>query len=242
MVTFLSLFLWLMTGVHHVEVSPDPLVVSVEIVLDGRKVGIATAPAWSVPCDFGERPRPHELVAVAYDADGIETGRARQFVNLPRPGAEVEIVLEAASSDAPEQLRVITESSERLEPLAVFVNFDGRALLSSGDGRFPLPEHDRGQVHIISAEAHYPGGLTARSDVTFGGAYGSQVATELTAVPVISDRRDRLGGALSRSRRTCSSGGGGTTGRAGVPGARPWCMALHERNRIFCRPPFQSRP
>jgi len=176
-----------------VEVSPDPLVVSVEIVLDGRKVGIATAPAWSVPCDFGERPRPHELVAVAYDADGIETGRARQFVNLPRPGAEVEIVLEAASSDAPEQLRVITESSERLEPLAVFVNFDGRALLSSGDGRFPLPEHDRGQVHIISAEAHYPGGLTARSDVTFGGAYGSQVATELTAVPVISDRRDRLG-------------------------------------------------
>ena len=54
-----------------------------------------------------------------------------------------------------------------------------------------MPEHDRRQVHIISAEAHFPGGLTARSDVTFGGAYGSRVATELTAVPVISDRRDR---------------------------------------------------
>jgi len=117
MVTFLTLFLWLMTGVHQVEVSVDSSVVSVEIVLDGRKVGVATAPTWSFDCDFGEKPRPHELVAVAFDADGIETGRARQFVNLPRPDAEVEIVLEVADPDAPEQLRIITESSERLEPL-----------------------------------------------------------------------------------------------------------------------------
>ncbi len=192
MVTFISLFLWLMTDVHQVEVSVDPSVASVEIVLDGRSIGVATAPRWSIRCDFGEKPRPHELVAVAYGEDGVELGRARQLVNLPRPDAEVEIVLEGAKPDAPEQLRVITESSERLDPLAVFVNFDGRALLSSGDGRFPLPVHDRGQVHIISAEAHFPGGLTARSDVTFGGAYGSRVATELTAVPVILDRRDRL--------------------------------------------------
>ena len=191
MVNFLSLFLWLMTNVHQVEVSVDPSVVSVEIVLDGRRIGVATAPRWSVSCDFGEKPRPHEVVAVAFDEDGIETGRARQLVNLPRADAEVEIVLEGASPDAPEQLRIITESSERLEPLAIFVTFDGRALLSSGDGRFQMPEHDRGQVHIISAEAHFPGGLTARSDVTFGGAYGSRVVTELTAVPVISDRRDR---------------------------------------------------
>ncbi len=192
MVTFISLFLWLMTDVHQVEVSVDPLVASVEIVLDGRSVGVANAPRRSVRCDFGEKPRPHELVAVAFGEDGVELGRARQLINLPRPDAEVEIVLEGASPDAPEQLRVITESSERLDPLAVFVNFDGRALLSSGDGRFPLPVHDGGQVHIISAEAHFPGGLTARSDVTFGGAYGSRVATELTAVPVILDRRDRL--------------------------------------------------
>ena len=189
MVTFITLFLWLMTDVHQVEVSVDPSVVSVGIVLDGRSIGVATAPAWSVPCDFGEKPRPHELVAVAYGEDGVELGRARQLINLPRPDAEVGIVLEVGKAGAPEQLRVITESSERFEPLAIFVTFDGRALQSSGDGRFPLPEHDQGQVHIISAEAYFPGGLTARSDVTFGGAYGSRVATELTAVPVILDRR-----------------------------------------------------
>ena len=191
MVTFISLFLWLTTGVHMVQVSAGPSVVSVEIVLDGNSVGVATAPRWTVGCDFGEKPRPHELVAVAYDNDGIETGRARQLVNLPRADAEVEIILEGANPDAPEQLRVVTESSERLEPLAVSVIFDGQALLSSGDGRFPLPAYDRGQVHIISAEAHFPGGISARSDVTFGGAYGSRVATDLTAVPIVSERRPR---------------------------------------------------
>jgi hypothetical protein len=129
---------------------------------------------------------------VAYDDDGIETGRARQLVNLPRADAEVEILFEGANPGAPEQLRVITESSERLEPLAVSVIFDGQVLQSSGDGRFPLPAHDRGLVHIISAEAYFPGGISARSDVTFGGAYGSRVATDLTAVPIVSERRDRL--------------------------------------------------
>jgi len=192
MVTFISLFLWLMTDVHQVQVSVDPSVVSVEILLDGRSVGVATAPRWTIGCDFGETPRPHELVAVAYDDDGIETGRARQLVNLPRADAEVEIVLEGVNPDAPGVLRVIAESSERYEPLAVSVIFDGQVLQSRGDGRFPLPAYDRGQVHIISAEAHFPGGISARSDVTFGGAYGSLVATDLTAVPIVLERRDRL--------------------------------------------------
>jgi hypothetical protein len=44
-------------------------------------------------------------------------------------------------------------------------------------------------VHIVSAEASFLDGVTARSDVTFGGPYGSQVATELTAVPIVV-RRD----------------------------------------------------
>jgi hypothetical protein len=192
MVTFISLFLWLMTDVHLVQVSVDPSVASVEILLDGQSVGTATAPRWTVGCDFGETPRPHELVAVAYDDDGVETGRARQLVNLPRADAEVGIMIEGANPGAPEHVRVITESSERLEPLAISVIFDGRPLQSSGDGLFPLPVHDRGLVHIISAEAHFPGGISARSDVTFGGAYGSLVATDLTAVPIVSERRDRL--------------------------------------------------
>jgi hypothetical protein len=191
MVTFVSLFLWLMTQAHPVEVAVDPGVASVEIFLDGESIGVATAPGWRVQCDFGERVRPHELVAVAHDQEGLELGRAYQLVNLPRPDAEVEIVLEDGVAGAQSTLRVVAENRERLEPLAVFVTVDGVPLRRGGAGRFVLPDHDSGQVQIVGAEVHFPDGVTARADVTIGGTYGSRVTTELTAVPIVTDRRWR---------------------------------------------------
>jgi hypothetical protein len=195
MVTFTSLFLWLMTGIHPVHVAVDPAVVSVEIFLDGESIGFATKPQWEVKCDFGPQLRPHELVAVARDAANRELGRAVQVVNLPRADAEVEIVFEGESAEKPTMLRVITESDERLEPLAIFATFDGRALEREVDGRFRLPPFDRQQVHIITAEAHFPDAVTARRDVTFGGTRRGQVTTDLTAVPVTLDTRRELDGA-----------------------------------------------
>lgn len=189
MVTFVSLFLWLMTDTHPVKVAVDPAVASVEVFLDAESIGVATEPEWEVACDFGERLRPHELVAVARDEAGEEIGRAVQVVNLPRANAEVEIVFEDGTPEAPTILRVIAESGERLEPLAIFVFFDGVLLPKSVDGRFLLPAYDPRQVHIVSAEGHFPNGVTARSDLTFGGTYGGRVATELTAVPVILEER-----------------------------------------------------
>ena len=192
MVTFVSLFLWLMVDVHPVKVAVDPSVSSVEIFLDGRSVGVATAPEWEVECDFGEVLRPHELVAVARDEAGVEIGRAIQLVNLPRPAAEVEIVFEGGSAEAPEMLRLITESVERLDPLALYVTFDGMLLPSESDGRFRLPKYDPRQVHLVSAEAYFPEGITARRDITFGGAYGGRIISELTAVPVMVDSKRRI--------------------------------------------------
>ncbi|MDH3812855.1 MAG: hypothetical protein OEV48_00050 [Acidobacteriota bacterium] len=192
MVTFLSLFLWLMTDVHPVKVAVDPGVASVEIFLDGEGIGVAIEPEWEVECDFGDRLRPHELVAVARDETGRELGRAVQLVNLPRANAEVEIVFEGESPEAPTALRVIAESAERLEPLAIFVTFDGLMLRGDGHGRFPLPSYDSSRIHIVSAEGYFPEGVTARRDITFGGAYGGMVATELTAVPVILDKNREL--------------------------------------------------
>lgn len=189
MVTFLSLFLWLMTDVHPVKVAVDPTVASVEIILDGESIGVATAPKWEVDCDFGQRLRPHRLEAVARGAANEELGRAVQFVNLPRARAEVDIVFEGETREAPTSLRVITESAERLEPLAVFVSFDGLLVREAGDGRFELPAYDPRQTHIVSAEGHFPEGVTARRDITFGGVYGDEVATELTAVSVTVDKR-----------------------------------------------------
>jgi hypothetical protein len=186
-VTFVSLFLWLMNGVHTVEVAVDPAVAKVEIYLDQRRVGIATAPDWSLECDFGPTLRPHELEAVALDETGAELGRARQLVNMPRGNAEVEIVLEGDGADAPEALRVVAISRHRHDPLAVFVTFDGVALRQRPDGRFELPDYDPRMAHVVSAEAHFPNEVMARKDIIFGGVYGGRVTTELTAVPVVVD-------------------------------------------------------
>lgn len=192
MVTFISLFLWLVVDMQPVRVAVDPGVATVEILLDDRSIGIIDGPPWQLQCDFGPTLRPHELVAVARSEDGSELGRANQLVNLPRSDAEVEIVFEAGPSGDPEAVRVVTESGERLQPLAVFVTFDGTALARGSGGRFRLPDHDPRLIHIVSAEAYFPDGVTARQDVTFGGTYGSRVATELTAVPVVADESERL--------------------------------------------------
>ena len=139
MVTFVSLFLWLMTNAHPVEVAVESPVVSAEIFLDGVSIGVANPPLWRVMCDFGPELRPHELVAVARDETGAEVGRATQLVNLPRPDAEVELVLEDGPTGVPETVNVITVNSERLHPLAVAVTFDGRLLVTENGGRFRLP-------------------------------------------------------------------------------------------------------
>ena len=189
MVTFVSLFLWLMTGVQTVEVAVEGPVASVEILLNGESIGIATPPRWQVRCDFGENLRPHRLVAIARDGQGAELGRAHQVVNLPRPDAEVEVVLEDGPSGSPERLRVVAVSAERLEPLSVIATFDGRMLTRDGSGQFLLPPFNAKRVHIIGAEAHFPNGVSARADATFGGAYGSRVVSNLTAVPIVVEGR-----------------------------------------------------
>jgi hypothetical protein len=99
--------------------------------------------------------------------------------------AETRIAFETDDSGVPTALRVFSESAERMEPLSVYALLDGKVLRPDGDDRYPLPEYDWGTVHIVSAEATFLDGLTARSDVTFGGPYGSQVATELTAIPIV---------------------------------------------------------
>jgi hypothetical protein len=87
---------------------------------------------------------------------------------------------------------VIAESAHRLEPLAVSVSFDGLLLARREDGSYALPAYDPRTVHMITAEAHFPDAVTARRDITFAGAYGGRIATELTAVAVTLDERTGL--------------------------------------------------
>jgi len=189
MVTFVSIFLWLAVGTHTVEVAVEDPVASVEIRLDGKAVGVATAPTWQAECDFGSVIRPHLLVAVAFDERGVELDRARQVLNLPRPDAEVEMILETGYTERPEAVRVVTQSAQKLEPAHLLVTFDGE-ILSGSDGLYVLPPYDPEQAHILSAEATFPQGVSARDDLTLGGSHRGQVTSELTAVAVeVAGRR-----------------------------------------------------
>jgi len=189
MVTFLSLFLWLITGPQTIELAVDSRVDRVEIFIDGELEKSLNHAPWKTNSDFGPLIEPHELLAIAFDKDGNEIGRERQVVNLPRPEAETRIVLNSNEDGRATSIRVVTQSTERLKPLNIVTVFDGEILKPEKRNRYLLPDHDPTTVHLISAEASYATGVVARADISYGGNFGHGVASTLTAIPVISSGR-----------------------------------------------------
>jgi hypothetical protein len=182
-IAFLTLFLGLTAGRQPVAVAVQGPVATVELVLDGTAVVRLGGPPWRTRLDFGAALEPHELVARALDDKGQELGRARQLLNLPRPPAEVDVLLENGPEGQPAVARLTWRSLTNEKPAAVNVTFDGRPLAVDGEGRAPLPRYDPEVSHILSAEARFSGTVMARKDLGVGGRSG-EVSTELTAVPV----------------------------------------------------------
>ncbi len=185
MVTFITLFLGLVTGVQSVQLAVDGPVARVELLLDHETVAVTNGPPWRVRCDFGDRIVPNELVAVAFDVDGREIHRAMQVVNLPRPLAEIQVAFETRADGMPGAARLFWDNSDDSEPLSVFAILDGQYLIPDTTGRYQFPDYDPTQIHIVSAEARFANEVTARTDMTFGGQYGARVNTELTAIPIV---------------------------------------------------------
>jgi len=197
-IAFITLFLGLALGPHSVELAVDGPAASIELLLDGVVAGrIGGGPPWKGEIDFGRTLVPHELVARALDVEGREIARTRQWVNLPRPPAEVEIVLEGSGN--PSGARLTWQSRTGDKPTSVELTLDGRALSLGPDGRAALPAYDPESAHVLSAELRFPANVVARKDAVFGGKYGSEVSTDLTAVPV-RVRRGKLTEAALRGR------------------------------------------
>lgn len=209
-IAFVTLFLGLVLGPHPVELAVEGPVASVELMLDGAVAGRIEKPPWRGKIDFGSALIPHELVARALDAEGREVARARQWVNLARPAAEVEIVLEGAGN--PPKARLTWQSRTGEQPRSIHLSLDGRPLTLGPDGRAALPAYDPESAHVLSAELYFPSNVVARRDVVFGGKYGSEVSTDLTAVPV-RVRRGKLTEASMRGRLLA----GGAGGAGGTP-------------------------
>jgi len=189
-IAFLTLFLGLTSGVQPFELSASGPAAAVEILLDGAVAQRLSAPPWNGKIDLGADLAPHELVARALDASGQEIARTRQWINLPRPPAEVQIALEGASG-APRSVRLSWERLTHDPPVRTSLTLDGQELRLDDDRRASLPAYDPGSAHVLTAELRFPSNIVARKDLIFGGESG-ETQTELTAVPVDLLRGSRL--------------------------------------------------
>ena len=184
MVSFVSLFLGLVVGYQTVTVKVADPVESVEILIDGRAATVIEGPPWQGGIDFGPALVPHELVAVAYDGDGRELDRARQWVNLPRPLAEITLLLEQDADTGGSVVQVSWESLTGEAPSRVRAIFDGRPLAVEDPRSIPLPDYDPAELHFLRVEMEFGGILASSAEITFGGTYTDNVNTELTAFPI----------------------------------------------------------
>ncbi len=171
---------------------------AVEYRLDGVAVAHRDGPPWVASVDLGSKLKPRELTVVALGADGQEIARASQWLNVPRPPAEVEIVLERGTDRAPSAAQLSWQTVNGGRPATIVLTLDGAPLKVDAEGRAPLPKVDLKNLHVLTAELWFPPGVLARKDVAFGREYGSEVSTELTAVPV----RLRDGATLPAPRRS----------------------------------------
>jgi hypothetical protein len=183
-VAFLSLFFGLISGPYPVELAVDGPVAAVEVVVDGRSAGRLQGPPWKGVIDFGPQLLPHRIVARALDAQGHELGRAEEWANLPHPLAKVDIALERAGSGPPVAAKVTWKDLAGEQVRAVSLTFDGLPVKLDADGRAALPPHDLLSLHFLTAEIELGSHKSVRQDLSYGGEYGSEVATELTGVPV----------------------------------------------------------
>jgi hypothetical protein len=184
-IAFLSLFLVLVSGPLPVSLSAGPKVAAIELSLDGESVALLKGPPWKGNVDFGTALLPHHLVARGLDSVGGEVARAEQWINLPRPPAEVEIVPEAAAPEGSRSVRLTWQSRTNEHPTAITLTLNGKPLKLDAHNRATLPPRQpNSPTSVLSAELSFPRGLLARKDVALGREFDDEVATELTAVPV----------------------------------------------------------
>ncbi len=187
MIEFVSLFFGLLHGVHAVELSAAGPVAEIELRLDGSTIGVLGEPPWLFDCDFGEDLVPHELVAIARDAEQREIDRNRQWVNLRLEGdAEAAIVFSGGEGGQPRAVGLVWESIGQRRPRAIELELDGQPLAVGDPAYIELPAYDPEAMHFLSATLHFDEAPT-RLEASFGGGRGSEIRTDLTAVAITLD-------------------------------------------------------
>jgi hypothetical protein len=185
MVEFQTLFLGIVFGLWPVRVMVTPPVTSVEVLLDGSSVGIVAAEPWTFHCDFGP-PTPHELVAIGRNANGDEVARIRQWVNLPKPPALAQLLVEGAGAGRPfGRARLTWNTIAAAKEKRIRLTLDGNEVKVKNPQAIELPSVDTKTAHLLSAEVSFADGTVARTETAFGGDVAGGAQSELTAVPIV---------------------------------------------------------
>ena len=187
---FVSIFLSLTLGPNEVEVLVSDEVERVELRLDSRLVGLMKAPSWTLEVDFGHSLEPHLLEAIAFDGEEKELARVDQWINLPTPTAEANLVVDRRA-DGVALARLTWANVMGDGPESVSLAMDGQVLEVDDPTRIPLPPHDPAQLHFLRAELEFAYNVSVVKEVTFGGSYGDELNTDLTALPVLVESGKR---------------------------------------------------
>jgi hypothetical protein len=179
-IVFLSLFLGLVSGPQPIDLHVDDAIQSVRILVDGREVKTLSQAPWHAVLDFGRDIVPRELVAVGYDSNGNEVGRAVQILNVPRPTAEFEILLERGNAAAVLRWRHLTNA----RPKRATMTLDGTPLQVDKSFRAVLPHLDPEVPHVIAAHLEFTDGFIARRELVLSGGVSDNIGSQLTPIAV----------------------------------------------------------
>ncbi|MEA2166059.1 MAG: hypothetical protein QOK37_4186 [Thermoanaerobaculia bacterium] len=208
-VVFLSLFLGLVTGIQTVALRVDPAVKSVRIELGGREAGKLNGEPWTLKVDFGKELVPRELVAIGYDAKGVEIARASQLTNLSPPPAQLDIVVHRPP-EQPIEVELVGRHRihKRVDDAKLLL--DGKEIKVGRTFRARLPALESKHTHVLSAEVRFEDGLIARRDVVLEGEFSRSTGFELSGVLVT------LAGKEPASLEGCFSSNGAPLRASGI--------------------------
>ena len=180
-IVFATLFLGLVDGEREITLDVAPEVAAVELVLDGTLVARLEQAPWAAKIDFGAGFLPHVLDARALDETGEVLHTARQWINLPPPPADVQVMLETGPG-GDRRARASWQSTSGSHPIRSQVFLDGVPLDAPDLRDIPLPSSEGPSVRVLRIDLEFPGDLSVSREVLFGGTFVDSIDSELSAI------------------------------------------------------------
>ena len=175
-IVFLTLFLGIVSGTQPLVLEVTGPVRSVRVLFGGREVALMKNPPWETRLDIGADLTPRELTAIGFDKDGDEVARVSQIVNLPRPTAEFDIIVDQA--DVSLRWRHLMNQ----QPEHATITLDDKPLVVDEHLHAKLPKINRERTHILASEIRFPDGFVARRETVLEAALSASAETQLTPI------------------------------------------------------------